>query len=349
MKRIEWIDMARGIGIVLVMLGHFSDFVYLNCIIYTFHVPLFFFISGLVFEGCKKSTVKFISSEIKRIFIPYWVWALLLFILPELLLDYIKTHQISYENQLNFLTMSRPGTGTLWFFSALLSVHIIAFVILKLSKDREWVLFLISVILFAGFYCYYKLGYEELWLNIDVACMAMIFFSVGYVCKKKINILQKILSLKYVKLTVLFIVLLSVNIVTGLANYKILNDNVNMWSNEYGNPVLMLISAFCGIFAVVIFSNLFIAKPICYLGKNSVSFFIPHQQIYMFILRYILPLIGFDPELNLLNKAVNLIASFFFIVILCFIVNEILVRIPLAPLFGLKKRAKIKKSVADNQ
>ncbi|MCD7797628.1 MAG: hypothetical protein LUG95_08615 [Clostridiales bacterium] len=154
--------------------------------------------------------------------------------------------------------MSRPGTGTLWFFSVLLSVHILAFVILKLSKDREWVLFLISVILFAGilfagFYCYYKLGYKELWLNIDVACMAMIFFSVGYICKKNINVFQKIVSIKHIKTAVLFIILLIINITVGLVNYKLSNKFVDMWGNIYGNPLLMLTSAFCGIFAVVIF------------------------------------------------------------------------------------------------
>ena len=48
-KRIEYIDIARGIGILLVVMGH-NDFAvvspFLYKLIYSFHMPLFFFLSG---------------------------------------------------------------------------------------------------------------------------------------------------------------------------------------------------------------------------------------------------------------------------------------------------------------
>src|SRR5512140_3521698 len=48
-KRIEYIDIARGIGILLVVLGH-NDFAafspFFHQVIYSFHIPLFFFLSG---------------------------------------------------------------------------------------------------------------------------------------------------------------------------------------------------------------------------------------------------------------------------------------------------------------
>ena len=48
-NRIEWVDEAKGIGIILVMLGH----CYLNwnfCFwFYSFHMPLFFILSGYTF------------------------------------------------------------------------------------------------------------------------------------------------------------------------------------------------------------------------------------------------------------------------------------------------------------
>lgn len=57
-KRIEWIDIAKGIGMVLVMLGHapisyvspFCDEISIhNVFLYSFHIPLFMFLSGLCF------------------------------------------------------------------------------------------------------------------------------------------------------------------------------------------------------------------------------------------------------------------------------------------------------------
>ena len=41
-KRIEWVDMLKGFGIILVMLGHASFPETLITEIYTFHMPLFF-------------------------------------------------------------------------------------------------------------------------------------------------------------------------------------------------------------------------------------------------------------------------------------------------------------------
>ena len=52
-KRIEYIDIARGIGILLVVMGH-NDFSlispFLFKLIYSFHMPLFFFMSGIFFK-----------------------------------------------------------------------------------------------------------------------------------------------------------------------------------------------------------------------------------------------------------------------------------------------------------
>ena len=49
-KRIEWIDIAKGIGIILVVIGHISQIKVLNDIIYSFHMPLFFIISWYLYK-----------------------------------------------------------------------------------------------------------------------------------------------------------------------------------------------------------------------------------------------------------------------------------------------------------
>ena len=46
-KRIEYIDMMKGFAMILVILGHISYIPYsLKILIYIFHIPLFFFLSG---------------------------------------------------------------------------------------------------------------------------------------------------------------------------------------------------------------------------------------------------------------------------------------------------------------
>ena len=59
-ERIEWIDYAKGIGIILVVYGHMirgmsqhipANFFYVSdSVVYGFHMPLFFFLTGLFVE-----------------------------------------------------------------------------------------------------------------------------------------------------------------------------------------------------------------------------------------------------------------------------------------------------------
>jgi len=90
-NRINWVDHAKGIGIFLVVLGHMiralieskmvanSNWIaFADQWIYAFHMPLFFLLSGLFIQ---KSTEKpfgiFISSRVKTIVYPYFIWSFL--------------------------------------------------------------------------------------------------------------------------------------------------------------------------------------------------------------------------------------------------------------------------------
>ena len=82
-KRLDWIDIAKGIGIILVVLGHtlvpqvretgFAGFLWI--FIYNFHMPLFFFLSGYLFEkGLPDYTNKgkFTLGKLQYLMLPYF-------------------------------------------------------------------------------------------------------------------------------------------------------------------------------------------------------------------------------------------------------------------------------------
>jgi fucose 4-O-acetylase-like acetyltransferase len=59
--KLEWVLIAKGLGIVLVVAGHFwpadspAYWTEVRRVIYTFHMPLFFFLSGWLYEYGKYS------------------------------------------------------------------------------------------------------------------------------------------------------------------------------------------------------------------------------------------------------------------------------------------------------
>ena len=70
-KHLYWIDFAKVIGLYLMVLGHdnmVSDD--LRCYIYSFHMPLFFAISGLFAKDYIRG-ISVIKGSFKTLMIPY--------------------------------------------------------------------------------------------------------------------------------------------------------------------------------------------------------------------------------------------------------------------------------------
>ena len=75
-KRLDWVDQTKGVGIFLMIYAH--NFPFTETYIYTFHMPLFFFIAGMFHP--KNTTLQSIIYRAKSILIPYFVWSFLLFL-----------------------------------------------------------------------------------------------------------------------------------------------------------------------------------------------------------------------------------------------------------------------------
>lgn len=72
-QRIEWIDTIKGVGIILVLIGH-CNIPNINQYIYLFHMPLFYIISGYcwnVDKNCNLPFKDFFNKKFNSYIIPY--------------------------------------------------------------------------------------------------------------------------------------------------------------------------------------------------------------------------------------------------------------------------------------
>lgn len=88
MQRREWLDIAKGIAIVLVVYGHavrglvMADLIdpangwgLVDYLIYSVHMPVFFVVSGYLFDrSIDKGERQFAASRLKTIVWPYFLW-----------------------------------------------------------------------------------------------------------------------------------------------------------------------------------------------------------------------------------------------------------------------------------
>lgn len=88
--RIGWIDIARGVGIVLVVVGHVErglvgariatdpSWQLFDLALYSFHMPLFMLLAGLnVPQSLAKGRLTFLRGKLRTIAYPYLLWSLI--------------------------------------------------------------------------------------------------------------------------------------------------------------------------------------------------------------------------------------------------------------------------------
>lgn len=254
MERNRSIDMAKGLGILLVILGHVPTVPEeLKKVIYSFHIPLFFFISGYLYNSIKYNSftlIEFIKSRVQRYIVPYFVIGFICFFLfgviyPLVRDGYSADYLQSVFKFLFGLLYSRGGTSwmawssPLWFLTCLFVAELILYFVLKHFKKQYIVFFILAIV---G-YCYTVITKFPLPWNIDVALTATSFMYIGYLCRKH-NILEQYNKMKYVP--ILFVVLV-ISI--------LFNSQIDFNLRNFGNVILTYSGGVSGSILVLFITN----------------------------------------------------------------------------------------------
>lgn len=132
-------DVMRGIAIILVVIGHAGIGPLSWAFIYSFHMPLFFYISGC-FCNVEQSFKQFFIKRIKSLYFPF-VKLYTLFIIASPLLHAYKISGNDYHSfseilqALSLVIRFRVGAidllGQFWFLPVLFFISIIAFILIR--------------------------------------------------------------------------------------------------------------------------------------------------------------------------------------------------------------------------
>jgi fucose 4-O-acetylase-like acetyltransferase len=248
----DYLDLAKGIGILLVIMGH--SLFPLHIAIDIFHMPLFFLISGITFRFAKNQDVAlFLQSKVDRILIP-----LLFFSLASGVFELILP-----------VTFSGPFNGSLWFLQVIFTSILVYFLINYLTSKT---IIINSIILFFSIISYLFAYYNiKLFFELDLVLMSTVFFHVGYIIKEYYKSASKI------RLIVLFFVfscLFGFGLLLTIAKGA---DGVFLFRlYKYSYP-LFFITSLSGIFVVLTLAKIFQRVLIfnC-LGRNSLVILCVH-------------------------------------------------------------------------
>ena len=270
MKRNNAIDIAKGIGIFLVIWAH--TICPIKAQVYIFHMPLFFLVSGYLFNNHENILTTF-KKKIRTLIVPFFFFVILQrigFILVFLIGGTFKSSYLLFWNPIPV----RGVLGVLWFILALFLVTIIYSLINRLNSFFR--MFLASFLAtLAGYLLYrYKI---ILPMHIDASMSMILFFFMGnLLVKADVDRIGPLRNWALLSLASVILFVLATKFY--LPDINIVNNTIE------GNFLLSIGLMLLGCFMVLINSKLldsipYINKALAYIGRNSLTIYATHTVI----------------------------------------------------------------------
>lgn len=192
--RLEWLDIAKGITIILMVMGHSAIPNELARFIFAFHMPLFFIASGITTKY--PSFLAFFKKKSKGLLFPFIIYSIIVLALKAVLI-----HNSIYEEFTNWLKYGWLGMA-LWFVPVLYLSLIVCWCINIISNKwiKSGVIVILPIISF--FLCYNKI-----WLpwNIATVPFAAFFIVLGSFMNQYFLYIDKLCQKWYVYV-ILFVI-----------------------------------------------------------------------------------------------------------------------------------------------
>lgn len=235
--RVNWVDAAKSIGLFLVFWGHIlyegSDLAAtLNKAIYSFHMPMYFLLSGYVLKSDTKTFLQFVKDKVFRILIP----ALVLYILTLPLYFYFldtPASPMSVIRTICYFDGQCAYNSPIWFFFSLFVILIVAKLLKLAQSGIAKLVAVIATTLLLSYMCYASQWQVFNTFGFNKALLGLFFVSCGALLK----------HIPYSgRVGTVGLVALPLWVVSGL----LLNTKVSIYGMELGNFWLFVISSLSG-------------------------------------------------------------------------------------------------------
>lgn len=313
-SRIEYIDLAKGFCIFLVLIRHAAQSTnFLSFDEYDFfqasRIPLYFCLSGLFFKPYE-GFVGFLKRKINKLLIPFLFFYIVFacglpYISCKLGLGLYGDFQCGINVFSNVLIDPYIWfNGPIWFLLCLFWMNIICYPIVTFFEHKEngiWLIVLISIILSIFGYILFFIVENNI-CYFGTAFTALPFFVLGYCLRKYTTILSNDNRFSLKNLSIALIAFLIMYYTRGKVSYL---------ENSYKIPLLQCY--LCGVSGTI--SVLFVSKflhslPVfSYIGRYSIIVLSTHMVVLYFI----------TPYINLLveDKMIQFCCAILFTTIIC--------------------------------
>lgn len=271
-KKDRTISVCKGIGIILMVIGHAGCPQLIHDFIYLFHMPLFFIITGFLFKTKYLGTPQdFLKRKISTLYKPYLIFNLIGLNIV-FLNDYIIRNMFNFNQYLNRLikiicfTRQYEIFDATWFLKSLFISNIIVFLLLYIQKKRglsiRFPIIISLLFLIIGYLIFIYRGI--IIYDLQRELMIPILLMIGILLKRY----QSLIYSNHLLHIFAFFTLL---IASRFFTFEIAGS-------EIVNPIIYLIFSIIGFYLIYSISRkINKSKLIAYIGDNSLSILLLHQ------------------------------------------------------------------------
>lgn len=307
-KYYEEFDILKGFGIIFVFLGH--SFIlkgidlteyslwnkYIYDTIYSFHMPLFFFVAGFL-SNKNYDIKKFYISKIKRLAIPYIFINIIDCIVRKIFSNLVNTDKITIKEILLY------GGKTTWFIYTLFWLFILFPVIDKYIYQRKNTIYFILFLMLINIFDFKLFNMKMFSLNKIL--YYLIYFSIGYLLKDYyLEIKEKVINNK--KILIIFII---VFLFQRYFSFKI--PLINLLIPVLGTIIFLILSEMIKEKRIV---NFFI-----FYGKNSLVFYLLEGFVLVIVRSTLIKIVPIEQNILFVSLYFILKILIVSIIIKCFV------------------------------
>lgn len=262
--RLDWIDIAKGIGIITMLIGH--NVASLQPIIYAFHMPLFFILAGYTIRKVEKEKLlKATIKDFKRLIIPCIIARIIIFAGNCLLNGSSIAHELLVliaslawgNHNGTFFGLALPTIGRIWFLPALFWTKLFFRIIMLLFDEKSRLYILLPMSFISMFIGMHGIRLPQ---NFDMLFVCMLFVEIGVILRD-----VDLSRIKWWMIIGLF------------AIWSYLSCSQNIWismnARNYPGYGLCIVVAIASNICIFLFSQSisghFISRPLVYYGKYS--------------------------------------------------------------------------------
>ncbi len=320
---LHWVNSAKGIGVVLIIVGHLlfdSNIPYANQIIYSFHMPLFFILSGYI-QKCEFKD-GFLKKRAKQLLLPFVAFT----VIGAPFFAYVITKRggslLDVFLDL-FYVKGQISNSPLWFLIVFFEVCVVIFVMkIPLLKTRVQIVCLV-ISFFSGVLVYYfedSLRFLYVFgMNRAIVCLS--FYILGMLLRK--------INEKYsLSIPTLFLAI-AMNIVFGI----VLNSKVSIYSFFLGSYYCFYAAAVGGSLGVMVFCKRFLDKEGVLEQISKYSILLLGSQ-YFFIRPYMMLIRKFGVAKTVYYDVMMLIVALFVVWIVPIIYETVKKKVGIISVFN---------------